>query len=1317
MEKINGGIPPLHLSGNIYENWRFFIQRFKNYLKATEMDKKNQATQCAQLLHMVGENGFRIYNTFKFEDNEREKIEPLIAKFENYFKPRSNISNVRYNLFTRKQHEGEPIANFITEVTTLAQQCELGDLEDSLIKTCITCGVADERMRQRLLEDDEMTLEKAITLCKSMESSHEQAVKIGTSKNEIHYISKKNFNASRQHRNKMTSQSSANREQRPSSRHRNNINGNRRSKDIPKCYRCGLDHQGQICRAIKAKCNFCNKLGHYSKMCTQKQINVVEKSADESESLFLGLVNNHSDQLGRDDDFENFIINFEVNNKTLKCKLDTGAMANVITKSNLISLKRNVKIQKSNCNLTTFSNDKIAVLGKCNLKCKYEGKYYNIDFYVVDVDAPSIIGLPTCKSLKVIKRIHSLEVNERPPPLMKYDDIKLKYSELFTGIGCLDEPYTIRVDHTVMPVVPPPRKIPLALKDNLKVELDEMEKNQIIEKVDMPTDWVNSLVIVKKPNSNKVRICIDPRDLNRAIKREHFQLPSLDEIAPNLRGNKFFSKLDASKGFWSIKLDEESSNLCTFNTCYGRYKFLRLPYGIKSASEVFHKRFKQIFNMEGVQTYIDDLVVYGSSKLEHDKRLFNVLELAKKHNVKFNAEKCQFGLSRIKFLGFIFDEFGQTVDNEKVLAITNMKTPSNKKDVQRLLGMLTYLSKHIIKLSELTAPLRELIKNDTVWHWDERHDKCFDRIKTVISNVPVLQHFNINKKCTISADCSKDSIGAVLLQAGQPIAYTSKALTLTQRNYAQIEKELLGILVATEKFHNFVYGTNFDIETDHKPLISIVQKPLLSTPPRLQRMLFKLQKYDFNLYYKRGKELYIADTLSRCCAEKPETKSNLDIELESQICLIKLSFNISEVQLNKIIMETKKDVELIMLKSFLKNDWPDETNLSGNLKTLYKIRDEIYYHNGLFLRKNQIIIPKSMYKEMLARIHYGHQGISKSKHLARQSLYWPAMTAHIEDEVKRCKTCARFQNNIREPLISHNIPKLPWEEIGSDLFHIGNDTYLIVVDYYSKYPEICLLKDTDSKTVINHLKSIFARHGIPKVFYSDGGPQYISHEFEIFCKEWEFQSVKSSPQNSKSNGLAERFIQTYKKALQKSYTDRKDTYLTLLQLRNTPINNNLPSPSQLLMSRVLRTNIPTTDKILKPQTFNANKIQANLRNAQTMQKYYYDRGTTKQKPLDNGVNVYIRDKIGIREGVVKNRVRDRTYTVQLQNSNYVNRNRRFLIPIPVDKDNYNDEHQEELFEEEIINDSNSDANKVNEEISPQRTSSGRMVKKPVRLNL
>ncbi|KAB0800188.1 hypothetical protein PPYR_05928 [Photinus pyralis] len=1013
MEKINGGIPPLHLSGNIYENWRFFIQRFKNYLKATEMDKKNQATQCAQLLHMVGENGFRIYNTFKFEDNEREKIEPLIAKFENYFKPRSNISNVRYNLFTRKQHEGKPIANFITEVTTLAQQCELGDLEDSLIKTCITCGVADERMRQRLLEDDEMTLEKAITLCKSMESSHEQAVKIGTSKNEIHYISKKNFNASRQHRNKMTSQSSANREQRPSSRHRNNINGNRRSKDIPKCYRCGLDHQGQICRTIKAKCNFCNKLGHYSKMCTQKQINVVEKSADESESLFLGLVNNHSDQLGRDDDFENFIINFEVNNKTLKCKLDTG---------------------------------------KCNLKCKYEGKYYNIDFYVVDVDAPSIIGLPTCKSLKVIKRIHSLEVNERPPPLMKYDDIKLKYSELFTGIGCLDEPYTIRVDHTVMPVVHPPRKIPLALKDNLKVELDEMEKNQIIEKVDMPTDWVNSLVIVKKPNSNKVRICIDPRDLNRAIKREHFQLPSLDEIAPNLRGNKFFSKLDASKGFWSIKLDEESSNLCTFNTCYGRYKFLRLPYGIKSASE-------------------------------------------------------------------------------------------------------------------------------------------------------------------------------------------------------------------------------------------------------------------------RGKELYIADTLSRCCAEKPETKSNLDIELESQICLIKLSFNISEVQLNKIIMETKKDVELIMLKSFLKNDWPDETNLSGNLKTLYKIRDEIYYHNGLFLRKNQIIIPKSMYKEMLARIHYGHQGISKSKHLARQSLYWPAMTAHIEDEVKRCKTCARFQNNIREPLISHNIPKLPWEEIGSDLFHIGNDTYLIVVDYYSKYPEICLLKDTDSKTVINHLKSIFARHGIPKVFYSDGGPQYISHEFEIFCKEWEFQSVKSSPQNSKSNGLAERFIQTYKKALQKSYTDRKDTYLTLLQLRNTPINNNLPSPSQLLMSRVLRTNIPTTDKILKPQTFNANKIQANLRNAQTMQKYYYDRGTTKQKPLDNGVNVYIRDKIGIREGVVKNRVRDRTYTVQLQNSNYVNRNRRFLIPIPVDKDNYNDEHQEELFEEEIINDSNSDANKVNEEISPQRTSSGRMVKKPVRLNL
>lgn len=190
-----------------------------------------------------------------------------------------------------------------------------------------------------------------------------------------------------------------------------------------------------------------------------------------------------------------------------------------------------------------------------------------------------------------------------------YNNLKEEYSHVLEGLGCLPGKHTIIVDQNVKPVAHAARKIPFALRDRLKTELDRMEKQSVITKVHEPTDWVNSIVIVKKKNDS-IRVCLDPRDLNMTIKRQHYKLPTREEIMAKFADAKHFSKVDASQGFWQLQLDDPSSRLCTFNTPFGRYRYLRLPFGISSAPEVYHKTIHELFeNVPNVDTSMDDIII------------------------------------------------------------------------------------------------------------------------------------------------------------------------------------------------------------------------------------------------------------------------------------------------------------------------------------------------------------------------------------------------------------------------------------------------------------------------------------------------------------------------------------------------------------------------------------------------------------------------------------------------------------------------------------------------------------------------------------
>jgi len=387
--------------------------------------------------------------------------------------------------------------------------------------------------------------------------------------------------------------------------------------------------------------------------------------------------------------------------------------------------------------LVSYSDDKLTVLGTTRLpvECKANVEK-ELTFHIVDTNQPELLGLRSSQDLGLIKVVMMTNAEEeqarldvgvksdKSPQQLKEEVIQ-KYSNVFTGLGRLEKPCHIEVDPTVTPVVNPPRTIPAALRDRLKTELEDMEKRGVIRKVEEPTDWVSSMAIVEKPDGS-LRICLDPRHLNKAIKREHFQLPTIEDITTRMVNAKWFTKLDANRGYWQIPLDEESHLLTTFNTPFGRFCYQVTPFGIKSAQEVFQKRMSQHFSdLEGVETDIDDIIVHAETEVKHDQRLHSVLERCEKINLTLNKEKCVFKCKEVTYIGHKLTKDGIKPDDNKVRAINEMPAPSDKKGVERLLGTVNYLGKFIPNLATVTEPIRILLRKDTEFEWSYEQDQAF----------------------------------------------------------------------------------------------------------------------------------------------------------------------------------------------------------------------------------------------------------------------------------------------------------------------------------------------------------------------------------------------------------------------------------------------------------------------------------------------------------------------------------------------------------------------------------------------------------------
>ncbi|KAK7907206.1 hypothetical protein WMY93_015818 [Mugilogobius chulae] len=1228
---------PLVFDGNIAENWRIFEQEYDIFIAAAHSDKPAR-TRAYILLNLAGPEAIERERSFVYAAEVREpgdggrvlipaesKEDPdcLKKKFRDMCNPQTNITMERHKFNTRNQKAGETIESYVSDLRIKAKSCSFGELCEELIRDRLVCGIHNDHLRKTLLRDSDLTLAKAISVCQIHEMTEEHNKTLMSPHSSV-------TNVDAIHTRHVT--------RRDNDRVKISKPNTDATQFINDCTNCGGSHVAKRnkCLAFGQQCNACKKMNHFKKCCKTRpqfdkpkprfdrqrqrrsvyQVDTDHKEESDSDTYYVNGITldmTVDSTFAQTNEKEEAFTTFLINNKTVEMKVDTGAKCNVLSLKTFEQVKKHEQLKPCTkpTNLIAYGGSKIKTEGFVDLCCHQGAKQYTLPFFVINENVLPLIGLSASLQMGLVSL--SKEVHQVSAPIAQdfTQQIKTEYCDLFTDeLGKLPVTYSMTLDPEVRPVVRSAHRIPVAMKDRVKSELDRMQELGVIIPVSEPTDWVSSMVATNKKDKQEIRICINPKDLNTALKRPHHPMRTVDDVASQMSNATVFSVLDAKNSFWQISLDHKSSMLTTFSTCFGRYRFLRMPFGISSASEVFQRSMEQIFAGYPCAIILDDILIGGKDIEEHDANLRKILNRAREVKLRLNPLKCKFRLNQVSYVGHVFTAHGLKADPSKTKAISDMPVPTDVPALQRFLGMVNYLGKFIPNYSEITAPLRQLTHKDTEWSWHEQQQRAFDTLKEHMSNPPVLSYYDVSKHVTLTCDASQYGLGAACLQEGKPVAYASRTLTDTETRYAQIEKELLAVVFACSKFHDFIYGKTITVETDHQPLVTIIKKPIHAAPARLQRMMLKLQKYSINLIYKSGKQMHLADTLSRA----PGSST---------------------------------------------------AQLADEIDDFDVMTDELAIEEGIVMKGQKTVIPHSLQKTYIDILHRGHPGTDATKRRARGIVFWPTMTKDIDDKVYACSVCNSTKpHQQKEPLHLHTVPELPWSTVAADIFDWHNQQYLVLVDSFSGWFEIDLLRDLTSATVIGKLKRHFSVHGAPHTLITDNGRQFTSQRFKDFATQWDFTHVTSSPEYPQSNGLAERAVRSAKNLMEKSHRDKTDVFLSLLNLRNIPRDSKLGSPAQRLMSRQTRTTLPVSKRLLAPDMLKPEEVHDQLHNKRLTQKMYYDKTSRPLQPLMEGQVVRLQTPKGFdRTGVVTETCKEpRSYLIQSDGQTY-RRNRKHILPV------------------------------------------------------
>ena len=720
--------------------------------------------------------------------------------------------------------------------------------------------------------------------------------------------------------------------------------GGTRAQTNHNCGRCGqIKHRpGDRCPAKQATCRKCNKKGHYATCCFSKTAAASAHEVEAEDPAFLGALINSSDN--------SWTSILRIAGKRIQFKLDTGAEVTAISETTYHKLDK-IPLQKSSRSLQGPAGQSLTVLGQFTRRVSYAKRSSNEVIFVVCGLKNNLLGLPAIQNLRLVKKVDSTTSTTTA--------IRERFPTVFEGLGTLGEEYRIQLKDNAVPYsLYTPRNVPLPLRDKVRQELERMESMGVIAKVDTPTPWCAGMVVV--------RICVDLKPLNESVLREVHPIPSVDETLGKLAGATVFTKLDANSGFWQILLSEDSCLLTTFITPFGRFCFNKLPFGISSAPELFQKRMSKLLEgLEGVVCHMDDVLVVGRDQEQHDTRLTKVLERIESAELTLNAAKCEFSRASVKFLGHCINKEGVRADPDKTAAICRMEPPCCPGDLRRFMGMVNQMGKFSPNIAEIGKPLRELLSTKRAWLWGSEQERAFNELKQELTRPTVLALYDPAARSKVSADASSFGLGAVLLQessAGEwrPVAYASRSLSETERRYAQIEKEALAVTWSCEKFSDYILGSRFEIETDHKPLVPILSsKHLNDLPPRVLRFRLRMARFDYGISHVPGRLLFTADALSRDPIPEYEP-STLQKEIEVFVNSLTKTLSASEQRLEMYRQAQEQDEVCTQLREYCRMGWPRKQLIPFNLTPYWKARNSLTICNDLLLYNSRIVVPRSL---------------------------------------------------------------------------------------------------------------------------------------------------------------------------------------------------------------------------------------------------------------------------------------------------------------------------------------------------------------------